>query len=328
MKLTITFFLLIHSLIGFSQLDSLPLALQGKIIRSYADDGDKTIVGIKGEAQGDGTIYYHQKLYGAEWQILNHGKALGDTSMDVQAVAFVNDSIYLAGTWKTGLYRSSNKGASWNRLMDFPSNDIRAIRVSDSKPKIVYAATTTKGILKSIDLGLTWLQCAHDSLNKSLASWSLELNPSDPSIIYLATFGQGIKRSTDGGSTWSQVLRPEGTIQLFDMTFSTKKPKRMWAVGSGDGIQALYYSKNSGETWKTVSNAPEAALNTIGILNGKKERLILGTWEDGAFIQTKKGWKKLDQIPFEIISGIECGFMNTKILTWGNGIYTLLNTEL
>lgn len=280
--------------------------------------GKTSLVGIKGKNEGDGKVYIKTET-SKEWTVLNNGESLSPQAEDVQTVAIVNDTVFLAGTWKHGLYRSTDAGQSWLKLYSFPAKDIRAIRMVESNPNLIYATTTTKGFLKSVDLGATWTQCAADSLSQSLESWSMEISPSDPNVLFALTFGFGLKRSPDGGQTWKEVVKVDG-MMFYAMAFSNSNPKKMWAVGSGETANALYYSKNGGKKWKKMSDIPDAALNQIAVI-GNDDIIVIGSWDKGAFIQTDSGWEHIDEITFEAISGIHQGDIETSFFTWGNGIY-------
>lgn len=141
----------------------------------------KGLLGTKGDKKGAGFVYGLNKK--GIWKTLNKGKALSLGAEDVQTVAMITEKIYLAGTWKNGLFISGNAGKSWKKLTNFPSQVIRCIQVSQQS-QLIYATTADKGILKSFDNGENWISCTDDSLQKFTASWSLEIDPENDSIVY------------------------------------------------------------------------------------------------------------------------------------------------
>ena len=121
--------------------------LKGRIIRSISVasfNKNLIIVGNKGKAAGDATLFV-SKNGGVSWQFLNSNKPLNGQATDVQAVAAVDANIYLAGTWKHGLFRSSDGGASFSPV-SFPSKDVRGFAVTDSG--VIFAASETKVYLR------------------------------------------------------------------------------------------------------------------------------------------------------------------------------------
>ena len=105
-----------------------------RIIRSYAVNpliSGQMLVGLKGALPGSGRVHLSNDN-GATWIELNDGKALCDSCVDIQAVCFVDEKTYLAGTWKNGLFLSKDAGKSFKKVKGFPAQDIRAIKESPS----------------------------------------------------------------------------------------------------------------------------------------------------------------------------------------------------
>jgi len=322
MKSTLILLLSTLTCLVHAQVDSITPELPGLVIRSFTVNNGQSLAGIKG-ASGDGLVY--KSIAGEwDWQATNGGLALDTNVEDVQTVAIVNESVFLAGTWKNGLFRTNNSGNSWSKLEAFPAKDIRSIKVSEADPKTIYAATTTDGILRSNDLGSTWHQCAPDSMTKTLASWSIELDNTNPSVIYAMTFGNGIQRSADDGKTWTKVLEHKG-ILFFDLAISHVYGTTLVAVGSSDTLGVIYTSGNEGLTWTMHSETPKALFNNVALAGANDEVILVGSWDKGAFICDKDGWAPLKSISFKNISGIYTDSVETIFATWGNGIYQFHN---
>lgn len=254
--------------------------LKNEIIRSYAFnplDQNQLIIGMKGENAGDGKVHFSNDA-GKTFEVLNSGEALCDSCSDVQAVCFIDDKTFLAGTWKNGIYLSKDAGKSFKRIKGFPSNDIRSIKKSPSG--IVYAATTTHGILKSEDQGRTWV-CPHNAdMNKTLACWSLEIAPRANNILYALTFGSGIYKSIDAGVTWKQVAYQD-KVMIWDIAFVNNE---MYAVGSDDNTSYLFHAYLGDRKWKVSKLNIDASVNSIGIQsNFRNYSILLGTWSSGLY---------------------------------------------
>ena len=280
-------------------------------------------MGIKGETPGTGLVYA-KKSDEKDWKATNDGKALNPEVTDVQAVVIVNDSIFLAGTWKNGLYRTRDAGNSWDKLDSFPASDIRAIRISESHPEHIFAATVSHGIMRSTDLGSSWHPCSADSLRKRLASWSMEVDPTNPSRLYALTYSNGILKTTDQGKHWEPLLKHEG-IMFYDMAISNKDPNKLWAVGANDSLGVIYTSDDQGKSWKMLAETPAGSFNQIELTGKWEDVLLVGSWNNGAFIHTHLGWSKLAAITFETISGMHANSAKISIFTWGNGLYEIEN---
>jgi len=296
--------------------------LKGQIIRSmcaHPDDPSKLLVGIKGDSSASAFVYFSGDS-GDNWHLLNDSNSLHPRASDVQAVAFIDDSVLLAGTWKKGIFRSSNGGKSWVRNREFPSPDVRSIVVDSKNQNIVYAATTTSGILKSLDKGLTWQSCGEDSLKRKMASWALKLDANNH--IYALTFEGEIYRSNDNGTSWKSLINKEGST-FYDIHIDEKKTKNIWVVGCNDSLGFGYKSKDGGQVWDTLTNLPNALLSAIEVVDSKGKEVILGSWDKGYFKKTKTGWMELSAIETNRSSSIRSTSTHIEFYTWGNGIFRI-----
>ena len=79
------------------------------------------------------------------------------------AVAPSQPSIVYAGTWGSGIFKSSDAGATWawkSQGLGMPF--INSLAVDPENPQIVYAGTYTGKLYKSVDGGESWF---HSSTN-------------------------------------------------------------------------------------------------------------------------------------------------------------------
>ncbi len=104
--------------------------LKGRIIRALAIDANDPahiLVGHKAKAAGSALVF-RSFDGGKSWRTLNGNRPLHPNATDVQAVLPVSKKVLLAGTWKHGLYRSTDGGQKFDRVKPFPSSDIRDLR--------------------------------------------------------------------------------------------------------------------------------------------------------------------------------------------------------
>jgi photosystem II stability/assembly factor-like uncharacterized protein len=328
MKKLKTFLVVFIGAISFgvsAQLSAVSHQLDSLVIRSFTVASNQALAGIKGNA-GDG-IVYKCTINTWNWKATNHGKPIGKNVEDVQAVAIVNDSVYLAGTWKNGLYRTDDAGGTWEKINEFPSIDVRSIKVIDHDYIRIYAATTTSGILESLDLGKTWTVCGINSTDKSLASWSLELDPITDGKLFALTFKDGILQSNDHGKTWVSSLKVDG-IMFYDMVISKTYPKNIVAVGSNDSIGVIYGSVDGGLTWYFVENELNALFSQVEFGGKSEQTILLGSWDRGAFMNNRSDWNSLQEVAFNNISGIYSDQNQMVFATWGNGLFRIGESKL
>ena len=180
---------------------------------------------------------------GSSWTEIDNG--LGDDALAAWIVLLNpnnTDELYL-GINQLGdggaIYKTTDGGSNWNKLVDFPSFDVLCLQY-DAVKDIIYAGATENydwsmvgGIFKSADGGDNWIQISDLARVVDIA-----INPSNPDILYAAAqswyavwqpdYHPGIYRSNDGGDTWVNItenlansfvtfarLNPNNNNQLF-----------------------------------------------------------------------------------------------------------------
>lgn len=274
--------------------------LKGRIIRSLAiepGDPNHVLVGQKGAKPGSALVF--QTLDGGEtWRTLNSNRPLGPKATDVQAVAAVSKDILLAGTWKHGLFRSSDGGRDFVRLTGFPSLDIRDLQIADG---VIYAATGREGVFVSSDIGETWqaLGPGKDFL------WSLT-----------AAEGRFFASSPEAGvfekrnTSWSRI-------------FTSDKVYALAAHSSGSSWQAI-----AGETglyagsennWRKI--VPDDKFADVLIID--QTHLLAASWSRGVSVVTTEG--AVQKRLFENLATIHLQRTDDQLFigTWGDGLHIM-----
>ncbi len=261
-------------------------SFKNQIIRSYAVNPihqAQMLVGLKGDSLGDGKVYISED-YGSSWTALNNGLALSPKCEDIQALCIIDSLTFLAGTWKNGIYISKDRGVSFKKIEDFPAKDIRAIKKGHQTTGLVYASTTTHGVMKSLDNGTTWYKSPILDNYTKLAAWSLLIDPNNDSILYITSFTNGIQASFDQGISWNQILHQK---ELFFWDLAIDNKGKIYAVGNNDSLSLIVSSNDYGTSWKTNNSAPLASINSIDILYNSystNEQLLIGSWDQGFFL--------------------------------------------
>lgn len=129
---------------------------------------------------------------------------------------YVGTSARISGQPQAGLFKSTDRGASWIRVgSGFPAGNtgnasqfvnqwINVIIVDPANSNIVYLGSTS-GVFRSVDGGQNWTFGS----NAGGDARSLVLDPSSPAgarILYAGLSGRGAFQSTDGGQSWTQIL--------------------------------------------------------------------------------------------------------------------------
>ncbi len=166
-----------------------------------------------------------------------------------------------AGAVAGGVWKTTDGGARWDIVSDFPSAlGIGCMALDPTDPDRVYLGTgegffdtpagssilaTVRGagIFVSTDGGASFSQLP------STASWDftnrIAIDPGDPQVLLAAT-SNGIFRSADRGSSWQRVSTLDTMDVQFHPTDSTKA-----VAGTGTGL--AQYSTDGGQTWSQAT---------------------------------------------------------------------------
>ena len=141
-----------------------------------------------------------------------------------------SDVVYVASQgplWspggERGLYKSTNGGKSWSRILSRgPYTGVTDIVFDPRDPDIIYAATHQRhrtvwalinggpetGIHKSTDGGRSWRELKKGLPGGDMGKIALAVSPQKPDVVYatieLAGREGGFWRSTNGGESWSK----------------------------------------------------------------------------------------------------------------------------
>lgn len=166
-------------------------------------------------------------------------KPIGPDGGSVQALA-VGPGVVYAGTATSGVYKSTDGGASWvaaggrdqglsiQRLALHPSDGDRVI------------AATLDGVFQTVDGGSRWTRTGRFSAVAAAVA------PSDPNVFYAGQ--QRVYRSGDGGATWTATGPGPDLVAALAVD-----PADARVVYAG-GTQGFFRSFNGGATWE-ASNA-------------------------------------------------------------------------
>jgi hypothetical protein len=158
--------------------------------------------------------------------------------------------VYVGGT---GVYRTTDAGASWSQLGFDTSAQAEDIVVSPSNPRVIYAGSGANcaggppgGQFRSTDGGATWAALSE-------APHAIQVDAANENAL-TAIRCDGVVRSADGGQTWTALPDP-GVRQVGNLTAQTLRV----APGDSSMIYAVYVSEggtsrirvsaDGGKTW-------------------------------------------------------------------------------
>ena len=194
-----------------------------------------------------------------------------------------------------GVWKSENGGSAWTPVFDEqPTQNIGALAIQQSDPKVIWVGTGEgnprnsmnlgMGIFKSNDGGKTW---QHLGLEATKTIHRIWIDPLDDQTVFVGASGdpftpnedRGLYKTYDGGQHWEKVLYTNSTSGIGDFVVDPNNANRMFAamydhrrtpfsfVSGGPG-SGLYYSSDRGLSWKKLdssSGLPEGELGRIGL---------------------------------------------------------------
>ena len=211
---------------------------------------------------------------GTTWtHVLDKGPNIGVSDL---AIAIASPNILFAGTWNahrppwstyppingpgSGLYRSTDSGATWSPLTGngLPEGDWGRVGVTVSPDgKRVYAlidAGKKSGLYRSDDGGNTWTMANADARLTSRAWYFMQptIDPNNPDVVYIPNIA--LYKSEDGGKTISIVRGAPGGDDYHQLWVDPKDSSHL-IIGTDQGTTI---SVNRGQTWSTWYNQPTA----------------------------------------------------------------------
>ncbi len=183
---------------------------------------------------------------GASWESIHTGM-LDDSDVFSIQVDFHRSALVYASAC-SGLYRSSDSAAHWNKLPT-PKGAFRTyfVALNPHDSRIVFAGTT-EGLLRSEDDGQTWRQVAAQAVK------SITFDAQVPQRIFFASATAGVMVSTDGGKTLRET-NAGFTNRNFTVLTGSKGvlyASSVFEPGSG----GLYRTDNYGLRWQRSAGEP------------------------------------------------------------------------
>jgi photosystem II stability/assembly factor-like uncharacterized protein len=176
-----------------------------------------------------------------------------------------------------GIYRSTNGGETWERVLYKDENTgAFQVEVDPKDPKIVYAVLWAgrqgpwengawqgpeSGLFKSIDGGTTWKKLTQGlpTFAQGLGRIGIGLARSDSKILYATVDANpqfaGVYRSNDAGESWTRINGDPRTwgrgSDFAEIRVHPKNPEIVYVANI-----ASYMSRDGGKSFKAIRGAP------------------------------------------------------------------------
>ena len=275
-------------------------------IRIHPRDPDRVWVAALGHAFGPNAErgVFRTTDGGASWErVLYRDERTGaaDLALDVR-----NPTVLYASLWQvhrnfwelssggpgSGLWRSTDAGASWTRItpnLGLPASSTFGkigVAASPARSGRVWAlveSDTAPGLYRSEDFGETWSLASErqDLRNRPWYYMHVFADPRDEDTVYVNNLRMW--KSTDAGAHFTQVPTPHGDNH--DLWIDPCDNRRM--IQGNDG--GANVSVNAGASWSSVHNQLTAQLYTVDTDGRAPHYLVYGTQQDNTSIGVPSG---------------------------------------
>ncbi len=266
-------------------------------LRSIGPDGGPVHALV---SAADGSVAYagtHAGVFrsrdgGARWEPASTGLP----GVPVRCLAVGPDpALVFAGT-DGGLFRSADSGERWEGSGGtLAASRIAAVALDPANPRVLYAGSEGRGVLRSDDGGKTLLATTMDHGDVR----ALAVDPGDHAA--LAASERGVFRSVDRGLTWT----PTASL-----------PARVLALAIGEGGagtfaatagEGVFVSRDAGATW-TKTGLRRTYVTALHLDRGAPGR-VLAASPDGVLSSADGGttWKLARVDAVEALGGAASG---------------------
>lgn len=255
-------------------------------------------------------------------------------------------SLVFAAIRSDGIYKSTDDGASWNKLTNgLPASGFARINmaISLSDTNVIYASFVANdgslyGMYKTTNGGTSWSNLPNTPNYLGYQGWydnCVIVHPTDTSICYAGgvfPYGSGyygLIKTTDGGNSWTDITIGTDSSQLHpDQHCLAFDPNSNLWVGNDGGI---WKTTNGGQTWINYNHTLSVTqFYTLAIHPTNSNFLIGGNQDNGAVrYDGNLGWPQLnagDGGPAAIEWDSPNIYYTTyirmnPIYKWNNGVY-------
>jgi len=220
----------------------------------------------------DSNTYYVASAFGGLWKSVNRGTTFQQVFPrvgEVEAFSLCcvvvdpkDSNVVWLGTGEnasqrsahfgTGLYKSTDAGATWTRVGLERSEHIGKILIDPRNSNTVWVAAQgplfsaggERGLYKTTDGGKTWTRSLF--VNDDTGVSDIVFDPRTPDTVFAGTYqrrrhvGQmigggpdgGVFKTTNGGRTWTRLTNglPPGEVGRIALAADPKKPGRVYAL--------------------------------------------------------------------------------------------------
>lgn len=254
-----------------AKLDSFDDLILDQIVVDQADPATVYVAAWRLDQTGGGLWVSHNG--GRSWSVV---KGLRGQSIRAFAQAPSNPRMLFAGTL-TGVFRSSDAGASW-KLISPPGSreihEVESLAIDPANPEVIYAGTwhlpwkTTNG-------GKTWRNIKNGVIDDSDV-FSIIIDPERPKIVF-ASACSGIYKSENAAELFKKIQGIPSTARRTRVLKQDPANHNVVYAGTTEG---LYKTTNGGKSFERMTG-PDVIVNDVFVDPQDSKHVLLATDRGG-----------------------------------------------
>src|SRR5690242_10940174 len=150
--------------------------------------------------------------------------------------------------------------------------------VVESNTNIVYAATASGGLFKTVNSGITWTPVFDDQPVSSIGD--VTVSQSEPDVVWVGTgeannrqsasWGNGVYKSADGGKSWKHMglaeTRHIGRIVIHPSNANIVYVAAQGNLWGSSEERGVFKTSDGGKTWsKVLYIDPDTGVNDLAM---------------------------------------------------------------
>jgi len=219
----------------------------------------------------------------------------------------VSDPNVLAIAASDGIYRSKDRGKTWDRISDVNEPELRgfhSVAIDPRDANVIYVGTHHLP-WKTADGGKTWKRTGYKEIGMIDDSdiFTIQVDPDNPNTVLMSACS-GIYRSRDSGTGWTKFQGIPYSSRRTHVIY--RHPTRPQTIFAGT-TEGLWVSTDDGkpDSWRQMTSS-QLVINAIAVHPSQPDRVFLGTEDNGVLVSTDGG---------ETYEASNAGFVNRKVPT-------------